>query len=83
MKREDPCLIKASLLHPGLFVYDLIYNPDETKLLALARKKNCRYANGLNMLLYQAVESFNIWVKPRKAPVKIMQAALHRAIEEL
>ena len=42
-------------------VFDVIYNPDETKLLKLAKKAGCRTANGLYMLLYQGAASFKIW----------------------
>lgn len=40
---------------------DLIYNPFETKLLALGRKNNKQTANGLDMLVGQAVRSVEIW----------------------
>lgn len=40
-------------------VLDLIYNPGETRLLAKAKADGCiRYSNGLNMLVYQGVKSF-------------------------
>ena len=40
-------------------VLDLIYNPGETRLLAKAKADCCiRYSNGLNMLVYQGVKSF-------------------------
>lgn len=80
MHAQDPCLVSSSMLHPELFVYDLIYNPLETPLLKLAKDRGCRYANGLGMLLYQGVESFNIWMKPKKAPVEIMRKALTKEI---
>ncbi|MFA5437719.1 MAG: shikimate dehydrogenase [Candidatus Omnitrophota bacterium] len=79
MRPEDPLLIDKRMLHPGLFIYDLIYNPCETKLLKLAEDSGIPHANGLGMLLYQGVESFNIWLRPRKAPVDAMQSALEKA----
>ena len=40
-------------------VLDLIYNPGETRLLAKAKADGCiRYSNGLKMLVYQGVKSF-------------------------
>jgi len=80
MKPDDPLLINRNMLHHGLFVYDLIYNPKETKLLKLAKEAGINYANGLGMLLYQGVESLNIWIGQKKAPVKIMQEALEKAM---
>jgi shikimate dehydrogenase len=79
MRPDDPLLIDRRMLHPGLFVYDLIYNPCETKLLKLAGDSGIPHANGLGMLLYQGVESFNIWLRPKKAPVDAMQGALEKA----
>jgi shikimate dehydrogenase len=75
LKATDPVIVDESLLHKNLFVYDLIYNPAETKLLSLAKKAGCRVCNGLGMLLYQGVLSFEIWTG-KKAPEEIMRKAL-------
>jgi shikimate dehydrogenase len=75
LKATDPVIVDESLLHKNLFVYDLIYNPAETKLLSLAKKAGCRICNGLGMLLYQGVLSFEIWTG-KKAPEEIMRKAL-------
>jgi len=61
MREEDPCLIDSSLLNKNLFVYDVIYNPAETKLLKLARLHNLKTSNGLGMLFYQGVLAFQHW----------------------
>jgi len=61
MKNEDPCLISPDILHSRLFVYDVIYNPSETKLLQLAKSKKAKTANGLGMLFYQGVLAFQHW----------------------
>ena len=75
LKESDPCLVKEEMLHQDLFVYDLIYNPAETKLLALAKKARAKTANGLGMLLYQGMLSFEIWTN-RPAPYEVMYRAL-------
>lgn len=80
MKADDPLLIDRSALHKNIFVYDLIYNPAETKLLKMAREAGVGYSNGLGMLLYQGVESLNIWISPKKPPVEVMQRALEKAV---
>jgi shikimate dehydrogenase len=82
MHKEDPCLVNSSMLHSGIFIYDLIYNPAETKLLKLASGINCPYSNGLGMLLYQGIESFNIWMKPKRAPVETMRKTLTEEIKK-
>jgi shikimate dehydrogenase len=48
-------------LSPETVVFDLIYNPEETKLLAAARARGCGVRNGLDMLIRQAEASWDIW----------------------
>lgn len=42
-------------LKPGACVYDVIYSPEETLLLAEARRRGLRTLNGLGMLVWQAI----------------------------
>ncbi len=81
MRPEDPCLVDLQDLHPGLFVYDLIYNPPETKLISLAKERNLNFSNGLGMLLYQGVFAFEHF-SGRKAPIKTMQEALLKGVKK-
>lgn len=68
--KEDACVIKdTDCFYEGLMVYDVIYNPEETKLLRLAKEAGCRTANGLYMLLYQGAAAFEIWTG-EKMPVE-------------
>jgi shikimate dehydrogenase len=46
---------------PSGLVFDLVYNPPETPLLAAAKARGAQTASGLGMLVYQAAESFRIW----------------------
>ena len=80
MKPTDHCLFKESDLRRGMLVYDLIYNPQETKLLSLAKKCGAKTSNGWKMLLYQGVLSFKIWTD-RDAPLEIMRKALEQEIK--
>jgi shikimate dehydrogenase len=61
LRQDDPCLIDEGLLRPSLLVYDLIYNPAETELLKMARRRGARTANGLGMLYYQGILAFQHW----------------------
>ena len=45
----------------ALVVADLVYAPLETGLLAAARLRGLRTADGLGMLLHQAVRGFELW----------------------
>jgi len=42
-------------------VYDLIYNPPNTRLLKSAAKNGCKTANGIGMLFYQGIFAYEIW----------------------
>ncbi len=42
-------------------LYDLLYNPDETKFLRLGTERGATVKNGLEMLLLQAFVSWEIW----------------------
>ncbi|MFC1646323.1 shikimate dehydrogenase [Candidatus Omnitrophota bacterium] len=79
MKDSDKCLIREEMLHRDLFVYDVIYNPSETKLLTLAKKVGAKSCNGLGMLLYQGMLSFEIWTN-KKPPQEAMWEALSSQI---
>ncbi len=54
----------------SLVVADLVYAPLETGLLKLARTRDLRAADGLGMLLHQAVRGFERWfgVRPQVTP---------------
>jgi len=79
MKDTDPCLVSEEMLHKNLFVYDVIYNPPQTKLLKLAEKAGAKTANGMKMLLYQGMLSFKIWTG-KDAPREVMWKALSSQI---
>jgi shikimate dehydrogenase len=57
------------------FVYDMIYNPTQTRLLTQARLLGMRTANGLSMLLHQGALAFTLWTG-LPAPIEVMRAAL-------
>lgn len=60
-------------------VYDTIYRPAQTRLLANAKKAGCKTANGLGMLLHQGAKAFTIWTG-RPAPLDIMRRALEKNV---
>ena len=69
----DACLIKnTDVFRKELIVSDVIYNPEQTKLLKLASEKGCPTFNGLYMLLYQGAAAFKIWTG-QDMPVDIIK----------
>ncbi|MCK5288409.1 MAG: shikimate dehydrogenase [Candidatus Omnitrophica bacterium] len=86
LNKEDPCLVKKGMLHKDLFVYDLIYNPIETKLLFLAKEVGAQVSNGLGMLLYQGALSFVLFTGTDVAIKEIvdeMRIGLNEGIQKL
>ncbi len=72
MKRTDPDLLSESLIQPHHLVYDMIYSPPRTRLLAAAEAAGARAANGLSMLVHQGAISFEHWFD-RAAPITVMR----------
>lgn len=81
LKPDDPLPLsrKQFSLDRVRAVYDMIYRPAETALLAAARRAGCRTANGLGMLLHQGARAFEIWTGQR-APRDVMRRALEQNI---
>ena len=67
--------VPATLLHPGLTVMDIVYNPRDTQLLKDAKVAGCRVIPGLEMFLYQAAAQFELWTN-QAAPVDVMRKVL-------
>ncbi len=60
----------------GQVVYDLVYNPMETRLLTLARGDGAQAIGGLGMLIWQAALAFERWTG-QTAPVEVMRQAAY------
>jgi shikimate dehydrogenase len=52
--------LDPALLHPGLWVADIVYRPLETALLTAARSAGCRTLDGGHMAVHQAVDAFRL-----------------------
>jgi shikimate dehydrogenase len=70
MKGQPPLEIDVGRLPANAVVADLVYVPLVTPLLAAARGRGLATADGLGMLLHQAVRGFSLWfgVKPTVTP---------------
>ena len=76
---EGQSPLAAKLIPRGALVCDLVYNPQETPLLAAARAAGARPLGGLPMLVYQGAIAFELWTG-RKPPVDLMFAAARKAL---
>lgn len=59
-------------LHKDLFVADIIYDPEKTKLLKMAEEAGCNYMNGLGMIIWQGAIAFKIWTG-QEMPVDLIK----------
>jgi len=65
MHGQPPLQIDTGRLPPHAVVADLVYVPLQTPLLAAAQARGLRTADGLGMLLHQAVRGFELWFGQR------------------
>ena len=61
MQGHPPLDLRIDALPDNAVVADLVYAPLVTPLLAAARQRALRTADGLGMLLHQAVRGFSLW----------------------
>jgi shikimate dehydrogenase len=71
----DHTLVTADMIPPDSTVFDIVYNPIETRLLREARQAGAKTITGDTMLVNQAVEQERIWLGVDADP-GIMRAAL-------
>jgi shikimate dehydrogenase len=65
MKGQPSLEIELGLLPPHAVVADLVYVPLQTPLLVAAQARGLKTADGLGMLLHQAVRGFELWFGQR------------------
>ena len=58
--------IKLNNINKEVIIYDIVYNPINTKLINNAKKQKLKFVTGLDMFIEQAKASFEIWfqIKP-------------------
>ncbi|WP_243297143.1 shikimate dehydrogenase [Bacillus litorisediminis] len=60
-REESPLTLEK--LNRQTHVFDIIYNPYETKFLTLAKEKGCSIHNGIDMFVYQGAFAFQLWTE--------------------
>lgn len=78
---EEESIATVEQLRSVKFVYDLIYNPLETKLIRNAKAANVASISGLEMVLAQGAEQFKIWTgfdAPTDEMRNAVEAKLHQ-----
>jgi len=70
--------LRANVLRPGVFAYDMAYGPSARAFLARAQAAGARASDGLGMLVEQAAEAFFLWRGKRPDPAPVLAALRER-----
>ncbi len=76
---QDKSPLPDGVLGCGSVVYDMVYNPARTPLLAQAELAGATAVGGLSMLIHQGAAAFELWTGKR-APLQVMFDAAERAM---
>lgn len=79
---EGQTLLLAIDIPRSAVVYDMVYNPGETPLLAEARRAGAIPVGGLSMLIHQGAAAFQRWTG-KEAPVDVMMEAGEKALAQM
>ncbi len=83
MEDANISIIDKNLLpRKEFYVYDVVYNQNsQTRLVKDAKSLGLRVADGLDMLLYQGVDAFELWTgKASKEVEEVMRQALNEEV---
>ena len=58
---EDISPIDSTFIDSNSVIFDMVYNPTKTPLIKIALERNANIIEGLNMLVYQAIKSIELW----------------------
>ena len=74
VKKKNETPVRANQLRGSRLVYDLVYNPIETRFMREGREAGCDVLSGLEMLVAQACHQFKLMTKTDISS-KLMYAA--------
>jgi shikimate dehydrogenase len=81
MKGQPDLAIDLAVLPADTVVADLVYVPLLTPLLAAAQARGLRTADGLGMLLHQAVRGFELWFGQRPQVTPELRRLIERDLQ--
>ncbi|EDY81351.1 Shikimate dehydrogenase substrate binding domain family [Verrucomicrobiia bacterium DG1235] len=79
LKSSDPTPMPEERLPANTSLFDMIYNPPETRLMKKVTEKGGQACSGLSMLVHQGAKSLEIWTGT-PAPANTMQDAAEHAL---
>ena len=74
------CIIPGDKIRKDSTVMDIVYRPNQTKLLDYALQNGCIAVYGIDMLLYQGMKQFEIWTGEH-APENVMRKVLENQLK--
>ncbi|HHT9153322.1 MAG TPA: shikimate dehydrogenase [Candidatus Hypogeohydataceae bacterium YC40] len=77
--RTDDIPVPLEVFRPGMWVFDIVYNPLQTRLLKEAAERGCHTLDGLKMFLYQAAQQFELWTG-HPAPLQLMERVVRERL---
>jgi 3-dehydroquinate dehydratase/shikimate dehydrogenase len=75
----DESPLHASILKPGMVVFETIYTPETTLLVKEARARGCNVITGVDLFVRQAALQFRLFTG-REPPVELMRNVVKRAL---
>jgi shikimate dehydrogenase len=78
---DDSITTLQSSFHKEHIVFDLVYNPAQTRLLQMANVNGAVTLDGLKMLVYQAAKSFELWTG-EELPIEQLHKSLQLVIND-
>ncbi|MCH8826874.1 MAG: shikimate dehydrogenase, partial [Chloroflexi bacterium] len=79
---EGQTMLTTGAIPSSAVVYDMVYNPPETPLMAEARRAGATVVGGLSMLIHQGAAAFQRWTG-KEAPISVMTAAGEKALSQM
>jgi len=73
--KNETNIVPTKIINEETVVYDIVYKPLNTELVKESKKRNAEIIYGYEMLLGQAIRSFEIWLN-QKAPYDAMKKAI-------
>lgn len=65
-----------------MIVFDMVYHPENTKLIKEARARGCKVITGVEMFVRQAAHQFRLFTN-REPPVELMERVVRAELSPL
>ncbi|MDX2129229.1 MAG: shikimate dehydrogenase [Chloroherpetonaceae bacterium] len=80
--KPDPLVLPEwKIWNSDKIAYDLVYRPQMTDFLSVAKKEGAQIVSGLEMLIHQGAKSFEIWTG-KEMPIEKVRAILLAKLDE-